>query len=273
LDLPSIVWKQLIGDEVTEADVLDIDRVSFKLIDEMKKIESQGVTAEDFNSAFSETRFLIAGSDAKEYELIPGGKDKVLTWENRKEFCRAIINYRKSEFRAQCDAIKRGLATVIPYSLLSLFTWEELEVQVCGRPVLNVDLLMKMTEYGSPHSANALHIKFFWQVIKDKFDEVERAKFLKFVWGRSRLPVRQQDFETKFKINALHKSMADPDKFMPISHTCFFSLDLPCYTSQDVMHKRLLYAITHCESIDADMEAGSIQVVREDDSEDDEDEE
>ncbi len=44
----------------------------------------QGVTAEDFNSAFSETRFIIAGSDAKEYDLIPGGKDKPLTWENRK---------------------------------------------------------------------------------------------------------------------------------------------------------------------------------------------
>lgn len=29
-------------------------------------------------------------------------------------------------------------------------------------------------------------------------------------------------------------------------------MDLPAYTSKKVMHEKLLYAITHCQSIDAD---------------------
>lgn len=35
-------------------------------------------------------------------------------------------SYHVSEFKAQCAAIRRGLATVVPHTLLSLFTHEEL---------------------------------------------------------------------------------------------------------------------------------------------------
>ncbi|CAF1398421.1 unnamed protein product, partial [Didymodactylos carnosus] len=36
------------------------------------------------------------------------------------------------------------------------------------------------------------------------------------------------------------------------SHTCFFALDLPPYSTEEIMYERLNYAITHCSSIDAD---------------------
>ena len=35
-------------------------------------------------------------------------------------------------------------------------------------------------------------------------------------------------------------------------HTCFFALDLPMYSSQELTKQKLLYAITHCTAIDAD---------------------
>ncbi|CAF4021260.1 unnamed protein product, partial [Rotaria sp. Silwood1] len=36
------------------------------------------------------------------------------------------------------------------------------------------------------------------------------------------------------------------------SHTCFFTLDLPAYSTTDIMYERLNYAITCCSSIDGD---------------------
>ncbi len=39
------------------------------------------------------------------------------------------------EFDQQCAAMLRGLATVVPVQLLKLFSWQELETQVCGRGV------------------------------------------------------------------------------------------------------------------------------------------
>lgn len=39
---------------------------------------------------------------------------------------------------------------------------------------------------------------------------------------------------------------------MAPAYAGFFSIDLPPYTSREVMRDKLLYAITHCQSIDAD---------------------
>jgi len=269
LDFPSIIWKGLIGDEITEQDVLDIDRLSFKIIDDMHTlINVKKVSREDFNSMMADTTFVMVGSDGKEYELVKNGRQKTLTFDNYHEFCRAVVEYRLNEFTPQVQAMRRGLATVVPAALLSLFTWEELEIQVCGRPQMNVDLLQKMTKYEGTHRADALHIKNFWEIMRLRFDEMERAKFLKFIWGRSRLPVRSTDFETHFKITPLPRSTANPDGYMPIAHTCFFSLELPAYTTIDVMHKRMIYAANHCEAIDADhvnVESGAVEESDEED--------
>lgn len=44
-----------------------------------------------------------------------------------------------------------------------------------------------------------------------------------------------------------------PNENYPMSHTCFFTLDLPNYSSENTLHDRLLYAIHNCEDIDTDM--------------------
>ena len=43
--------------------------------------------------------------------------------------------------------------------------------------------------------------------MKERFDDTERAKFLIFVWGRSRLPRSSEGFERKFRITPMPKSV------------------------------------------------------------------
>ena len=45
---------------------------------------------------------------------------------------------------------------------------------------------------------------------------------------------------------------AHPDAAYPVAHTCFFSLELPAYSSAAICHDRMLYAITNCNAIDID---------------------
>ena len=42
------------------------------------------------------------------------------------------------------------------------------------------------------------------------------------------------------------------DGWLPTAHTCFFSLHLPRYSSDAVLRRQLLYAVTHCLALDAD---------------------
>lgn len=43
---------------------------------------------------------------------------------------------------------------------------------------------------------------------------------------------------------------------MPQAHTCFFSIELPAYSSVDAMRGKLLYAIHNCRAIDTDGSRG-----------------
>ena len=45
---------------------------------------------------------------------------------------------------------------------------------------------------------------------------------------------------------------SNPDNYLPVSHTCFFSVELPRYSSAAVMRSRLLYACAEGVAIDAD---------------------
>ena len=48
---------------------------------------------------------------------------------------------------------------------------------------------------------------------------------------------------------------AHGDAHLPSSHTCFNALDIPRYSSQQVLEEKLRYAIAHCKAIDTDFAA------------------
>ena len=85
------------------------------------------------------------------------------------------------------------------------------------------------------------------------FTQDERAAFLRFVWGRSRLPP-PTEFDRNFEIHDFPKKEAgmSEDEYLPETHTCFFQLNLPRYSSLELMRQKLLFAIENCRSIDTD---------------------
>jgi len=81
------------------------------------------------------------------------------------------------------------------------------------------------------------------------FDDDQRQLYLKFVWGRSRLPI---DLKLMHQRHTLSLSKYMDKTGFPQAHTCFFSLDLPDYPNEKVMREKLLVAITMCGEIDTD---------------------
>ena len=123
-------------------------------------------------------------------------------------------------------------------------------LQRCGSADVDIDLLRARTKYGVGVSPNQRHVRFFWAAMR-KFTAEQRSAFMRFVWGRSRLPASAAEWgDMKFTIHTKHSSQ--PDGVYPVAHTCFFSLELPAYSSATHCYDRLLYAITHCVQIDID---------------------
>lgn len=140
-----------------------------------------------------------------------------------------------NEFKIQTNAMLKGFSEVIPLTALSLFTWNELEVLVCGSPDIDVEVLKEHTSY-SGYSATDDTIVNFWTVFEELSRE-ERTQFIRFAWGRSRLPTESK-WPNNFQIQN-----SGSENSLPCSHTCFFKIDLPPYKKIEELRKNLLICI------------------------------
>lgn len=255
LNFPSIVWKPMVGDEVTEDDVKAVDSNVFQTIEPIQTLISKGVSRDTFDTQFNSTRFEYLQSDGKRVPLLPGGGTRSVKLTNYKQFIRLYREARLREFEFHCSAMRSGLGEVVPLKSLALMTWRELEMLVCGEGVTarHIEVLQRMTRY-SQCDKNDPHILLFWRMMTEVFDDRQRSQFIKFAWGRSRLPNVAADYEQKFKIVRHNRSAesANPDDHFPIAHTCFFQVELPRYTTLEAMCKRVVFAIEGCGSIDVD---------------------
>jgi len=115
-------------------------------LDDIINIHKKGIDETQFSEIIQE-KYVTTLSDGREVELIQGGKNAMLTFESRNEWAELVEKVRLDESKKQAEAIRKGLSLVVPEGLLNLLTWRELETLVCGKPILDVDLLKTNTVY------------------------------------------------------------------------------------------------------------------------------
>jgi hypothetical protein len=265
LNLPSLVWRPLVGLRVDRRDLGAVDQVvtnAIRMVESWREDEFElGVEAslDGLGKAFQKIEVDKVDDWNSGGGLGGGGggggipRREPLTFANRLEFVRQVETGRLKQMDAPLSAFLTGLSAVLPAPLLPLFKPEELEELICGSPEIDIELLKRVTDYeGEGVSADAEHVKFFWASL-EQMDQGQRSRFINFVSARSRLPGSADDFHMNFKIiEAKPKAKEDPDAHLPQSQTCFFSLNLPQYSSQEVCFRRLLYAVENATTMDDD---------------------
>ncbi|XP_048524463.1 E3 ubiquitin-protein ligase HERC2 [Dendroctonus ponderosae] len=243
LSLAEPVWKQLAGMDLTPADLTEIDR---DYVPGLLCIRDAGPDEPLFQNL--EMPFSTPSSCGVDVPL--STKYKRITFENRLEYVRLALNFRIHEFDEQVKAVRDGMSKVVPVPLLSLFSGYELETMVCGSPDIPLTLLKSVATYKGMDSTAPL-AQWFWEVMED-FTNQERSLFLRFVWGRTRLPRTIADFRGRDFVIQIIEKYNPPDHFLPESYTCFFLLKIPKYSCKHVLQQKLKYAIHFCKSIDKD---------------------
>ena len=248
LSLAPLAWKHIVVDSVDLVDLKGVDEVCFQMIEILRNLEAKGINKDNFTAAFSDEFFTTRLTNGDIVELVPGGKSLQVSYEKAVEYAGLVAKARIGEAGNWYKAIRKGISAVIPIDLLNLFSWKQVETLACGAGDIKVDILRANTEYTGGTNESDPHIAFFWEVLTE-MNPKEKQLFLRFVWGRSRLPASKTF--THMKISKL-APRGPVDKYLPVSHTCFFTIDLPPYNSKEVMKEKILYAITHCTAIDLD---------------------
>ena len=122
------------------------------------------------------------------------------------------------------------------------------EKRICGESVIEVGQMKQISIYPNCQPDHEI-VRRFWNVFAG-FDYEERAKYLNFVWGRSKLPRDLAKVAHKHEVRLV---MDMPPASLPRAHTCFNQLDIPFYRSDEVCRKKLLQAAENCSGLDVDV--------------------
>lgn len=258
LDLPSLVWKPMVGEVCAAADLAAVDEMFGKELETLKAVKNK----EQWDA--HEKHWQVRSMSGRMINLVENGGSVPVEYAERETYLHEALQVRLKECIPQANAILDGFSTVVPRLVLPVMTWRELENTICGTPVIDPEKLKKITVYenfsgGGTHPTAIM----FWKVVEGMSNE-DRGALLAFAWGRRRMPAENSG--AQFKISLM---TGMNDGHLPASHTCFFQIDLPRYTNESVMREKLLYAIHSCVSIDNDGRADGVLFTLNEANEDD----
>uniref|UniRef100_A0A672KI28 Probable E3 ubiquitin-protein ligase HERC3 n=1 Tax=Sinocyclocheilus grahami TaxID=75366 RepID=A0A672KI28_SINGR len=175
-------------------------------------------------------------------ELVQGGKTIAVDKTNRKEFVQAYLQYVFSDaVQEQYSAFSSGFLKVCGGEILSLFQPSELMAMVVGNNNYNWEEMEKNASYKGEFSASHPTVKMFWEVFHE-FPLEKKKQFLLFLTGSDRIPIHGMA-----SLRIVIQSTAAEEHYLPVAHTCYNMLDMPCYQTKETLRHRLTQAVEQYE--------------------------
>ena len=185
--LVQFLYKHLLGWPLTYEDLAAQDEAYYHSLEVLRNLEDVACLCLDFTVTEQ------VGDELSTVELVPGGTNKEVTNDNMDEFLETLLHYRMLErTKPQLTELLLGFLDVVPEPALAVFDSSELELLLCGLPIIDVDDWEANTRYSGTlkEAGNESQLaKWFWDIVRG-FDHEMRARLLQFVTGTSGVPSR-----------------------------------------------------------------------------------
>jgi E3 ubiquitin-protein ligase TRIP12 len=272
LDLPlsTAFYKLVLGQELDLFDIISFDAELGKTLQELqilverkRFLESTSgkdqVEVEDlrFRGARIEDlclNFTLPGFP--DYVLKEGEQNTTVNIHNLEDYVASVVDATvNSGIMKQVEAFRSGFSQVFDISSLQIFSPQELDYLICGRQeIWEPESLVDNIKFDHGYTAKSPAIVNLLEIMAE-FTPDQQHAFCQFVTGASRLPTGGlAALSPKLTIVRKHPSSgvstsnttgitdaADDD--LPSVMTCANYLKLPPYSTKEIMHKKLLYAI------------------------------
>ncbi|KAI3736382.1 hypothetical protein L6452_15921 [Arctium lappa] len=271
LDLPlsTAFYKLVLGQELDLHDVSSFDAELGKTLQELqalvcRKQYLESMPGHDRNEPHDLT---FRGAPIEDLCLdftLPGYPDFVLkpadedvTIDNLEEYVSLVVAATvKTGIMRQMDAFRAGFNQVFDVSALQIFSPNELDYLLCGhRELWETDELVEHIKFDHGYTSKSPAIVNLLEIMGEFNPEQQRA-FCQFVTGAPRLPpgglavlnpkltIVRKLSSTASNVASNAAGLSEPaDDDLPSVMTCANYLKLPPYSTKEIMHKQLLYAI------------------------------
>ncbi|XP_029910454.1 probable E3 ubiquitin-protein ligase HERC3 isoform X2 [Myripristis murdjan] len=179
--------------------------------------------------------------DEKPVELDPQDPGKPVTSRNKREFVEAYVNYAFSASVEEVfEEFSRGFFEVCERDVVRLFRPEELKGVMVGKESYDWAKLKQNTVYQDFYHKEHPTILMFWDVFAELTEEQKKALLL-FVTGFDRVPILGMN-QVRMIIRVRYDST---EQHFPEALTCYSILELPFYSTREVLKARLTEALSH----------------------------
>ncbi|KAG0414101.1 hypothetical protein HPB47_008741, partial [Ixodes persulcatus] len=240
LPFPLVLYKKLLKQKVTLNDLGGLSPTLAKGLQELLSYEG-----DDLESVF----FLNFEVSVEHYghttnhELKKGGHHIKVNKENRQEYVDLYVDFLLNSSVQHCfEAFSQGFYKVCSSKVLDLFHAQELMILVVGSENYDWGDLEKNAEYKNGYRPDHPTIRMFWRVFHGLDYEEKKDFCVMFLTGSDRIPILGMS-----EIKIILQPMKVDDDHLPVAHTCFNLLDLPMYSTEDVMREKLRLAIQNTQ--------------------------
>ncbi|XP_053992343.1 uncharacterized protein LOC128883722 [Hylaeus volcanicus] len=231
-------YKQMLGRKSSPSDAECIDPELYK---SLQMLLSHNIADLGLDLHFS-TDIDEFGQN-KIIDLLPNGQRIPVTEENKQEYVKLLCEHKISHgIRTQTESFLEGFHELIPPKFLTIFDDKELELLISGISFVDIEDLRANTVYHG-YQATSPQIYWFWNLLEE-MDQNTLATFLQFVTGTSRVPLggfRELMGVCGPQLFSIHRDYDETR--LPSAHTCFNQLDLPQYSSMEILKEKILKAI------------------------------
>lgn len=209
-------------------------------VDERPNVQIDGCTIDDLALLFTLPGY-------PRYELIPGGEDISISAENLESYINKLMEATLyGGIIAQTKAFMDGFSKVFPVSSLIVFSPDEL-VNLLGNAEedWSYEALSSAINANHGYTKDSDAIKTLINILIH-FNDIEKRSFLQFLTGAPRLPIGGfKDLRPELTVvkKQAEGSLTDDD-YLPSVMTCANYLKLPNYSTEEVMKRKILQAIS-----------------------------
>ena len=236
------LYKHILGLPIRLRDLKNVDDGLYTKIKYMSENNIEGVLYDVFASE------IFVDGKVHYLDLVENGRNVEVNDENKERYIQLLVKWRlMGSIEAQIEAILKALYEVVPPRLISVFTFQELELMLCGLPYIDTEDWEESARYSCPEliDKDTEVAKWFWEVVREFSPDV-RARLLQFSTGTARVPVGGFSSMKSHSGELCPFTICGVDaktRAYPESRTCFNRILLPTYTSKLQLRQRLLVAI------------------------------
>ena len=238
-----LIYKMILQEDITFDDLTFIDHPLHSSLQNLKEIYSTGGSDDFYEGLGIYYSVDMEDTNKKQHslDLEDKGSDKPVS--NINDYIKKRISLMKGLYEPFIKKIRESFFKIIPKEAIQIFTSDELELLINGKPYIDLEEWKMYTEYKEPYHANHQVIKWFWEILNE-YSQKELSNLLMFATGVSRVPFggfaaleSNRGNISKFTIESIPYVYGT--KNFVKAHTCFNRLDIPIFNTKNELKEAI----------------------------------